>query len=130
MMKKHLRITVNGKSYDVVAEILEDEGGAPRAPAGGTVAVAGSAAVIAAAPPPRKAPLTSGAGEVRAPLAGKVVAVDAGVGTAVAAGQTVITLEAMKMNTLITTPVAGTVADVHVNPGDAVEEGQLLMTIG
>lgn len=128
--KKLLRITVNGKTYDVVAEILGDDDAAPRAPAGGAAALAGSAAVAPAAPPPRAVPPAVGAGEIRAPLAGKVVAVDAALGVAVAPGQTVLTLEAMKMNTLITTPGAGTVTAVHVRPGDAVEEGQLLMNIG
>jgi len=131
MMKKHLRITVNGKTYDVIAEILDDDGSAlPQATAGGAPPVAGSAAVVAAAAPPRGAAPAAGAGEIRAPLAGKVVAVDAAVGTAVTAGQAVLTLEAMKMNTLITAPAAGRVAAVHVRPGEAVEEGQLLNPVG
>jgi biotin carboxyl carrier protein len=128
---KHLRITVNGKTYDVVAEILDAGPGDVAAPTARPMApLAGSAAVVAAAPPPRAAAPAAGAGEIRAPLAGKVVAVDAAVGAQVTAGQTVLTLEAMKMNTLITTPGAGTVSALHVRPGDAVEEGQLLMNIG
>ncbi|MDP2032244.1 MAG: acetyl-CoA carboxylase biotin carboxyl carrier protein subunit [Polaromonas sp.] len=132
-MKKHLRITVNGKTYEVLAEILDDNGNAAPA-AAGPARVAGSAAVLAAAPPPRAAPSSAPAaplpGELRSPLAGKVVAIDAAPGTAVTAGQTVLTLEAMKMNTLIAATGPGTVTAVHVKPGDAVEEGQLLMTIG
>ncbi len=127
---RHLRITVDGRTYDVVAEILDDDASAPRPAAAGAAPLAGSAAVVAAAPTPRPSPHVAGTGEIRAPLAGKVVAVDAALGTTVAAGQTVLTLEAMKMNTLITTPAAGTVAAVHVRPGDAVQEGQLLMNIG
>lgn len=124
---KHLRITVNGKTYDVLAEILDDVASVPST---ATPGLAGSAAVVAAAPPPRALPVAAGTGEVRAPLAGKVVAIDAAVGSTVAAGQTVLTLEAMKMNTLITAPAAGAVLAVHVRPGDAVEEGRLLMNIG
>ncbi|MDZ7592497.1 MAG: acetyl-CoA carboxylase biotin carboxyl carrier protein subunit [Rubrivivax sp.] len=121
-------------TYDVVAEIFDDipsNTPIPPTPALRSAApVGGSAAVAAAAPPPRSAPPAAGAGEIRAPLSGKVVSIDAAPGASVAAGQTVLTLEAMKMNTLITTPAAGTVAAVHVRPGDGVEEGQLLMQIG
>jgi len=59
-----------------------------------------------------------------------VVAINAKIGATVAAGETLITLEAMKMNTLISAPAAGTVKEIHVKEGDAVEEGQLLVTVG
>jgi biotin carboxyl carrier protein len=132
-MKKHLRITVNGKDYDVLAEILDDSAPPPHAAAPGTPLIAAAAAVPPAPPPapaPRHATLpAAAAGELRSPLAGKVVSIDAAVGTSVVAGQTVITLEAMKMNTLVAATAAGTVAAVHVKPGDSVEDGQLLMTL-
>ena len=47
----------------------------------------------------------------------------------VKAGAPVLTLEAMKMNTVVSAPTDGTVSVVHVNPGDVVEEGQPLLTI-
>jgi biotin carboxyl carrier protein len=84
---------------------------------------------VAPPPPLRDTLRGAAAGEVLSPLAGKVVSIDAAVGTPVVAGQTVITLEAMKMNTLITATATGTVAAVHVLPGDGVEEGQLLMSL-
>lgn len=129
-MKKTLTITVNGKTYDVVAEIHDDEvSSLPGAPmtAGPAVAAAAAARVPGAAA--SKGPVVAGAGEVRSPLAGKVDVINAGVGTAVKSGDTVLTLEAMKMNTMIPAPADGTVATVHVAVGDAVEEGQLLMTL-
>lgn len=125
-MKKTLRISFNGKTFLVEAEVVGEEApvartGAPRA-----------AAASAAAPAPSSAPkpvAAAGDGEVASPLAGKVVSIDAKVGTAVKAGAPVITLEAMKMNTVVSAPADGTVAAVHVNPGDSVEEGQILMSL-
>jgi biotin carboxyl carrier protein len=130
-MKKHLRITVNGKDYDVVAEIFDDSAAPPHAAVRSTPLIAAATAVPPApAPaPPHATPAGAAVGEVRSPLAGKVVSIDAAVGTPVVAGQTVITLEAMKMNTLIAATAAGTVAAVHVKPGDGVEDGQLLMSL-
>jgi len=134
-MKKHLRITVNGRTFDVVAEVLDEETGPARAAPGNPApAAAATAASVAAAPAPAPArvslPDDSAVGAVCSPLAGKVVTIDAPAGTPVAPGQTVITLEAMKMFTTIAAQAAGTVLVVHVNTGEAVEEGQLLMTIG
>ena len=44
-------------------------------------------------------------------------------------GDQVLTLEAMKMNTVIYAPAAGTIASFSVNPGDTVAEGQVLATL-
>jgi biotin carboxyl carrier protein len=132
-MKKTLRITVNGKVYDVVAEILGEEAAAPRvAEAAAGLSAAGSAATAAVEPSPRRpaaTPPAGGTGAIVSPLAGKVVSIHAAVGNVVAAGQTVFTLEAMKMNTIVSAASGGTVATIHVSTGDAVEEGQLLMTL-
>jgi biotin carboxyl carrier protein len=62
-------------------------------------------------------------------LAAVVVSVDVAVGDAVSEGQTVITLEAMKMNTIVSASSAGTVGAIHVKAGDAVEEGQAMVSI-
>lgn len=130
-MKKTLRISFNGKSYDVVAELLGEDGVAPTTPASSGAAAAAVAATPTSAPVPAapSAPAAGGAGDIPSPLAGKVVSIDATVGTAVKAGQAVMTLEAMKMNTVVSAPADGTVSAVHVNPGDGVEEGQLLMSL-
>lgn len=127
-MKKTLRITFNGKVYDVVAELLDEDGSAP-APVAAPVAASAAAAPSAPAPT-TSAPAAGGAGEIPSPLAGKVVSIEAKIGASVAAGQGVLTLEAMKMNTVVSAPAGGTVKAIHVNPGDSVEEGQLLITLG
>lgn len=127
-MKKQFRITLNGKTFEVVAEVVGEEPAAPAAPAtGARPARSAGAAAVAAAPAPK--PVAAGGGAVPSPLAGKVVSIDVAVGAQVQAGQKVITLEAMKMNTVVSAPAAGTVKAVNVSAGDSVEEGQALMTI-
>lgn len=132
-MKKTLRISFNGKTYEVIAEVLGDDSGAPASPRASTPAPAAASAAAAAAPvAQRAAPAAAapaGAGVIPSPLAGKVVSIDVKVGQAVAAGAQLATLEAMKMNTLIYAPQAGTVSAVHANPGDGVEEGQPLLSL-
>ena len=126
-MKKQFRITLNGKTYDVVAEVIGEESNV--APAGGTRPARSAGAAAVAPPPEEPAAPAAGSGGVPSPLAGKVVSIDVALGAQVKAGQQVITLEAMKMNTVVSAPNAGTVKAVHVSAGDAVEEGQPLLTI-
>ncbi|HEU5293311.1 MAG TPA: acetyl-CoA carboxylase biotin carboxylase subunit [Burkholderiaceae bacterium] len=62
----------------------------------------------------------AGDGQLRASMNGRVVAVAVTVGQRVAAGQPMVTLEAMKMEHVHAAPVAGTVRAVHVSAGDQV----------
>jgi pyruvate carboxylase len=66
---------------------------------------------------------------VAAPFAG-VVTVGVAVGDKVAAGQTIATIEAMKMEAAITAPKAGTVNRIAVGSTAQVEGGDLLVVIG
>lgn len=129
-MKKQFRITLNNKSYDVVAEIIgEEESPVPIVPrASGRSSRAAPAAAAPATTAP-KASATAAKGDIPSPLAGKVVSIDVQKGATVKAGDQVITLEAMKMNTVVAAPSDGTVQAILVAPGDAVEEGQPLITI-
>ena len=127
---KKLRVTVEGKVYEVLVEMV-DQGSAPAAapayvPAAPAAASAPVAAPVAAAPKPAAAP---GAGAVVSPLAGKIVSIDVKVGQTVEEGTQVATIEAMKMNTYIYAPKSGRVEIVLVNAGDAVEEGVALMRL-
>jgi biotin carboxyl carrier protein len=128
----HLRITVEGKVYDVIVEKIGSDAAAPApAPVVRSAAPAAAPARSAApAPAPAPKPAAAGAGDAVSPLAGIVQAIDAAVGTAVKEGDLVITLEAMKMYTPINAVAAGTITAIHVKVGDAVEEGQVLYTIG
>ena len=62
-----------------------------------------------------------------APMSGTIVALHVSAGDAVAAGDAVITLEAMKMEHTLRATVPGTVHDFHVATGDSVSEGTLLV---
>ena len=124
---KQLRITVEGKTYDVTVEITDE--GAPQAAVPFSAApVAAAAAAPAAVTAPPVA--TAAEGDVTSPLAGVVQAIEAAVGASVTEGQLVITLEAMKMYTSINAPGAGTITAIHCKVGDAVDEGQPLYTLG
>lgn len=123
---KNYTITVNGNVYDVVVE----EGTSTGAPA----PAAPKAAPRAAAPAPAAAApkaVSAGAGSVRveAGAAGKVFAIEAKVGQAVKAGDSIVVVEAMKMEIPVVAPQDGTVASIDVAVGDAVEAGALLATL-
>jgi pyruvate carboxylase len=66
---------------------------------------------------------------VGANMPGMVVTVAVQPGDAVAKGQKLVMLEAMKMQTVVAAEVPGRVAEVHVRPGTQVETGDLLMTM-
>ncbi|MCI8490968.1 MAG: acetyl-CoA carboxylase biotin carboxyl carrier protein subunit [Lachnospiraceae bacterium] len=121
---KNYTITVNGNVYDVT---VEEGAGTGAAPAPRRVA-APKAAPAAAAAAPKAA---GGAGSIRieAKAAGKVFKIEAGVGTAVKKGDTVLILEVMKMETPVVATEDGTVASIDVAVGDAVESGALLATL-
>ena len=72
---------------------------------------------------------SGGAYTVSAPMPGRVVAVPVAAGDAVARGQTVVVLEAMKMESALTTPHAGRVVEVLVSPGQTVRQRQALVRL-
>lgn len=73
---------------------------------------------------------STGGETIKAPLAGNVFKVVAKEGQAVAAGDVVIVMEAMKMETDIKAETGGTVKSLHVKEGDAVSVGDELVTLG
>ncbi len=71
-----------------------------------------------------------GGGEpVKAPLAGNIFRVMVSPGQQVAEGDTLLVLEAMKMETQVSAPAAGTVSQVNIKEGDVVAVGDVLLTI-
>ena len=117
---KNYTITVNGNVYDVTVE----ENGAG-APAAAPVAAPRAAASAAPAAAP-KAAAGAGSIQVKAGAAGKVFQVPTSVGQK---GDTVIIIEAMKMEIPVVAPEAGTIASIDVAVGDAVESGAVLATL-
>ena len=94
------------------------------------VRIAGVAARLSRRAPRVAAAEPGGDGRVLAPMPGRVLALDVSVGTAVAVGDRLLVLEAMKMEHRLVAKVAGTVRAVHVGEGDQVGDGMVLVEIG
>lgn len=124
-------VTVNGKVYTVETE-------APAAPAPKPVAkpapapapkpAAAPAAPKAEAPKPAAAPAAGV--QVKSPLPGSVVKVLVSEGQAVKKGDTLLTLESMKMENAIMAEADGTVKQIAVTPGQNVMQDDLLIVLG
>ena len=134
---RHFNITVNGIGYQVSVEELN---GAPVAVAPVAVPVAAPvaapvatpvAAPVAAAPAaaPVAAPMAGGE-KINSPMPGTIMDVRCAVGTTVKKGETLLILEAMKMENEIICPFDGTVQQVLVAKGATVNSGDVLVVIG
>ena len=125
------KVNVNGVNFEVELKepIKASQVTKPVKPVAAAPKPATPAAVPAAAPAqPKQA---AGAGtKVAAPLPGTITQVNVKVGDTVKNGDTVVVLEAMKMQNNIEAECDGTVTSVVVNQGDTVMEGDTLITIG
>lgn len=122
-----LKITVDGTLYEVDVEVSEPERAKP-----GFVAPIGHVRVPAApvAPPPPSSAVERVADEskvCRSPFAGTVSRVEARVGAEIKPNEVLVVIEAMKMETSITSPDPGKIARINVAAGDAVKQGQVLV---
>lgn len=122
---KQLKITVNGVAYDVQ---VEEVGGDAAFSAPAAAAPAAAPAAPKAAP---AAPAAPAAGEpVESPMPGTVLDVKVKPGDSVKAGDTLLVLEAMKMENAIVAPKDAKVVAVPVTKGQTVESGTVLVTLG
>ena len=126
------KVEVNGIPFEVEMQgsSLVEADLPTQAPIEGT-----TPAAAPATPAPAAAPAASAAGPgagnpVKAPLPGVVTKVLVAAGQAVKKGDTVLVLEAMKMENNITAESDGSVTGICVAPGDSVMEGTVLLTIG
>ena len=90
---------------------------------------ASSATNESSAPITKPAAAAASGKPVVAPLPGTINEIKVKVGDKVNAGDTVVVLEAMKMQNNIDAETSGTIASINVNKGDAVMEGDTLVTI-
>lgn len=121
-----LSILIAGKSYEVKQEITASE----------TSIVVGQERFSVALRDPRslRARRGSGAAEqgvkkITAPMPGKIVRLLAAEGSTVQAGQSVIVIEAMKMQNELKAPKNGVLKKINVSEGAAVEAGQALAEV-
>jgi biotin carboxyl carrier protein len=68
-------------------------------------------------------------GEVLSPMQGRIVTIRVKEGDTVTKGQPLLSIEAMKSETVISAPIAGTVQKILVKPGQGVKKGDLLLII-
>ncbi|TNF40683.1 MAG: biotin/lipoyl-binding protein [Bacteroidetes bacterium] len=141
---KNYKFRINGNQYEV--EVLEIEGNMAKIEVNGTVydvemqreipkvkAVAPPAPVQArpvkdSKPAPESAP--GKASDVRAPLPGVIIQVLVRPGDEVKPGQTVCTLETMKMENAIKAESGGKVTAVNISTGQSVLQDEVLIVIG
>jgi biotin carboxyl carrier protein len=121
-----LSLLLGGKSYEVKQETVGAE----------TNVVVGHERFNASVRDPRSFRSRSRVGaaeqgvmKIKAPMPGKVVRVLAGVGTQVELGQSVIVIEAMKMQNELKAPKNGVVKKINVAEGAAVDAGQALAEV-
>ena len=108
-------VEVEGVSYTVAVS----DGGDVSAIAGAGAAVAAPSAVVAA----------TGGDPVTAPLAGTVVKMLVQPGQQVSEGESIVILEAMKMETSVSAPKAGQIVELRAKSGDSVTVGDVLLTL-
>ncbi|WP_315560204.1 biotin/lipoyl-containing protein [Corynebacterium durum] len=119
-----LKVTVNGIAYSVDVEVEEEQRKL------GSIITGGGGGVSNTPAAPTTASVEGmSSNAVVAPLAGSVFKILVNEGDEIEAGQVLLILEAMKMETEITAPNAGTVAHIGVAVGDAVQGGQALVEI-
>ena len=124
-------VTVNGKVYTVETEAPAAPAPKPvvkPAPAPAAKPAAAPAAPKAEAPKPAAAPAAGV--QVKSPLPGSVIKVLVSEGQAVKRGDTLLTLESMKMENAIMAEADGTVKQIAVTPGQNVMQDDLLIVLG
>ena len=125
------KVTLNNRTYEVEVEagqamlVDEYEAYAPAAPA---VAPAPAPAAPAAAPAAASPALAAGE-VVKSPMPGNILKINFTVGQKVNEGDTLLVLEAMKMENEVAAPRSGTVAQIIVSKGAVVETGAPLVVI-
>ena len=108
-------VEVEGKSYTVTVSAGGDVSG---------IAAVGSEAESASTDVP-----ATGGEPIAAPLAGNVVKVQVKPGQRVSKGESIVVLEAMKMETSVSAPSDGTIVEVRVKAGDSCAVGDVLVTL-
>ena len=127
-----LRITLDERTFEVDVEVAqEDHANLPPAYPVGTARLAGNAATSA----PAAGQTAGGSGATvadeskacRSPVSGVVVKVIAAAGDRINAGDSILVLEAMKMETNIMAPQSGVIASIKVAQGARVQTGDVLV---
>ena len=131
---KKFRVRVNGSEYNVEIEELIEGTAAPR-PVTSAASPAPSTPKPATPAPAKSAPAApatqepAAGGAIVAPMPGTILSVAVEVGAVVTKGQTLLVLEAMKMENEIQAPADGTVQELNVSQGLSVNAGDTLIVL-
>ncbi|MFI3319673.1 MAG: biotin/lipoyl-containing protein [Rikenellaceae bacterium] len=135
--EKNADVVVNGTHFNVEIEgdgtVKKAAAKKPQvasAPASHPVANAATPATAIASTPATAAKASTGSSSVLSPLPGVILDIKVKEGDTVAVGQTLMILEAMKMENNIDSTFAGVVKSINVKCSDSVLEGDVLITIG
>lgn len=134
---KKLRITVDGKVYDVDVEILQDDENQIlpsyyQQPNVTPVVSNQPIATPTPTTPVAKRPVTNvsnNSNQIFSPINGVVIDIPVKVGQKVNVNDTVVVLEAMKMKTNISSSASGEIESIEIKIGDTIEAGTVLITL-
>lgn len=119
MATRMFRIKIDGKVYEAEVEEIGSAGqAAPK-----------SAASSRPAPAPAAPQQPVSGNAVIAPMPGKIIKIKVSAGQKIQTGDTVIILEAMKMEQEIKSPLSGTVREIFVKEGETVKKEQSLLSV-
>lgn len=135
---KNFKFTISGQKYEV--EIQKHEGSvitlgvngsqySVEINSDGTTSASVPASKVAATNKTAAPTVKGGASVVKAPLPGNISKINIKVGDAVAKGQKLMIMEAMKMENDILCEKPGTIKNILVNEGDAVLQGDALIEL-
>ncbi len=121
-------VVVNGETYEIEVDrqVVRQE----NAPSNNTKPAAQNGTPAKATPAVAAPPSGGGTGFVKSPLPGKILDIFVKPGDKVTHGQTVLCLEAMKMENNINSDLEGVVIAIHAHKGDTVLEGHKIIEIG
>jgi len=129
---KMFRVVVNGSEYKVGIEEMREETSSQPAPTKSTAPAAPKPQPAQPAQPKPQQPAQSRDetnGTVLAPMPGTIIKVAVSAGDTVSKGQTILVLEAMKMENDIMAPKDGTIEEVKVSEGTSVNAGDILIAL-
>jgi len=121
-VRQNVDVEVNGKRFEVAMWLPETFGAS-------TGAAAGAAKKPRRASGPGAGKAKAGSGQIAVPMQGTVVSINVAVGDAVATGDTLMVLEAMKMENNITADKDGQISEIRVATGDSVGAGDVVIVI-
>ena len=126
---KIFNVKVDGKNYRVEVEEESVSPATPATPKSSPPPPPPIQNIPGPVTPPRTAVPDGSQAMVNSPLPGTILDIKVSEGEEVPQGQTLVILEAMKMENEIPSPVSGKISSIKIKKGDSVSTGDLLLTL-